>query len=71
MVDFICMALLELGGARIENYKMKNSCPLWDSNPVPSAYEANALTIALLRLISIEHLKVDYVLPESAIKIYL
>ena len=29
-----------------ENYKMKNSCPQWDSNPVPSAYEASALTIA-------------------------
>ena len=39
--------------------------------PVPSAYEANALTIALLDVISIEHLKVDHVLHECAIKIYL
>ena len=27
MVDFICMGLLDLWGARTENYKMKNSCP--------------------------------------------
>ena len=26
-----------------ENCKMKNSCPVWDSNPMPSAYEAKAL----------------------------
>ena len=50
---------------------MKNSCPQWDSNPVPSAYEANSLSIALLDLISIEHLKVERVLLECAIKIYL
>ena len=48
MVDFIC-----------ENYKMKNSRPQWDSNPVPFAYKANALTIALRDLISIKHLRVD------------
>ena len=47
--------------------KWKNYCPQWDSNPTPSAYEANALTIALLDLISIEHLKLDCVLPEFAI----
>ena len=42
MVDFICDGLLELYlGMRVENYKMKNSFPRWDSNPVPSAYEAN------------------------------
>ena len=27
MVDFICMGLLGLQGAKTENYKMKNSCP--------------------------------------------
>ena len=43
--------------------KMTNSCPQWDSNPEPSAYEANGLTIALLDLKSIEDLKVDRVLP--------
>ena len=26
MVDFICMGLLDLKGARTENYKMQNSC---------------------------------------------
>ena len=36
----------------IENCKMKNSCPQWVSYLVPSAYEANALTIALQDLIS-------------------
>ena len=56
--DFIYMGLLELQGARIENYKMQNSCLQWDSNPVPPTYEANALTIALRDLISIELLKV-------------
>ena len=27
------------------NYKMYNSCPLWDSNQGPFAYEANALLL--------------------------
>ena len=27
MVDFICMGKLGLQGSKIENYKMKNSCP--------------------------------------------
>ena len=33
----------------------------------PSAYEANLLSIALLDLISVEHLKVDRILSEFAI----
>ena len=32
---------------------MINSCPLWDSNPVPSAYEANSLGIAPIDQISV------------------
>ena len=56
MVDFIFEGVLELLGMRVENYKMKNSCPQWVSNPVPSAYEVNALTIAHIDLVSIEHL---------------
>ena len=33
-----------------ENYKMKKTCPQWDSNPGPSAYmyEAKPLGVALL-----------------------
>ena len=50
---------------------MKNSCPQRDSKLVPSVYEVNVLTIALLGLISNEHLKVDGILLECAIKIYL
>ena len=50
---------------------MKNSYPQWDSNPVTSAYEANALTIVLRDLMSIEHLQVDRILHECVIKIYL
>ena len=42
-----------------------------DSNPVPSTYEVNSLSFALLDLKSIEHLKVDRLLPEFAIQIYL
>ena len=71
MVDFICEDLLELWLPRTDNNKMKYSCPHYDSNPVPSAYEANALTIAQLDLISIEHLKVYRILPACAIEIYL
>ena len=37
---------------------MKNSCPQWDLNPGPSAYEANALSVELLELINHDHLKV-------------
>ena len=50
---------------------MRNSCPQGDSNPGPSAYKANSLSFALLVEISIEHLNVDRVLPECAIKINL
>ena len=46
---------------------MRNHCPRWNSNPISSAYEVNALTVALLDLISIEYLKVDRVLSEFAI----
>ena len=70
MVDFIYMGLLELRGARTENNKMKNSLPKGDSNPVPSAYEANSLSVALLDLISIGNLKVDHVLPWGTGKKY-
>ena len=59
MVDFICMGLLDLFGTRTENYKMKNSCPQWDSNPGPSAYAANALSVELSELINIDHLRVS------------
>ena len=36
----------------------ENSCPQWESNLVPSAYEANALGVELSELINIDHLKV-------------
>ena len=39
MVDFSCFGILDLFGTRTEHYKMKNSCPQWESNPGPSAYE--------------------------------
>ena len=55
---------LELLGARVEN-----SCSQWDFNPVPSAYEANALAAVLLELMSIEHFKVDSVLPDFDINL--
>ena len=58
MVDFICMGLLDLLGTQTENYKMKLPCPQWDSDPGPSAYKANALSVALLELITLDHVKV-------------
>ena len=64
MIDFICMGLLDLWGARNEYYKMKNSYPQWDSNPVLSGYETNLLSVALLDQISIEHLDIGRVFPE-------
>ena len=35
MLDFICMGPVDLPGAhrKRQNYKMKNSCHVWDSNP--------------------------------------
>ena len=45
-------------------YEMNKSCPQQNSDTVPSVYEANALTIALLELMYVEHLKLDRVLPE-------
>ena len=35
-----------------------NSCPHWDLNPEPSVFEAIALSVELLELINIDHLKV-------------
>ena len=40
---------------------MKNPCPLWDSNPGPSAYEAKAQP-RLRGLISVDGIKVHLVL---------
>ena len=51
----------------MRNYKMKNSCPLWDWNPGPSASEANSLSVSLQVEIYIDHLNVDRVLPKFAI----
>ena len=59
MVDFICMGLLDLRWARTENYKIKNSCPQWDSNQGPSAYDASTLSVELLELINVDYLKVN------------
>ena len=56
-------------GSRI--IKWKKPCPQWDLILVPSAYEANALSNALLDLIYCEHLEVDRVLPEWTMEIYL
>ena len=67
MVDFLCKVLLKLWETRVKNYRMENSCQLWDLTPVSSAYEANALSIALLDLIFIKHLKVDHAVPEYVI----
>ena len=48
MVDFIYMVLLDLLRVQTDNYKIKNSCPQWDTYPGPSAYEAKSLSVALL-----------------------
>ena len=41
-VDFICMVLLGLQGAKTENYKMKNSGPYRDSNSRPLIFKSSA-----------------------------
>ena len=61
VVDFICMGLLE---RELQNEK---NAHFWIRIRLTSVYEANSLTIALLDLIYIEHLKIDHVLPELAI----
>ena len=45
MAEFICLGLLDLWWAQTKNYKMNNTCPKWDLNPGPSAYEANVLSV--------------------------
>ena len=71
MVDFICKGLLGLSGMRVGITKWKILARSGIRTLVPSAYKANTLTIVLLDLISIEHLKVDQNSPECHIKIYL
>ena len=44
-VDFICMSLLGLQGAKTEDCKMKNSCQYRDSNSRPLILKSNALSI--------------------------
>ena len=59
MVDFLfAWAYLTCEEREPRVKKMKNSCPQWDSNLGPSAYEANAPSVELLELINIDHLKV-------------
>ena len=64
MVDYICMGLHDLFGTRTENYKMKNSFLQLDSNPGPSTYEANALSVWAIRADKYRSPKGDRVLPE-------
>ena len=53
IVDFICMDLIELQGTQSKpNVQNDKSCPQWDSNPLSSAYKANALSITPQQLIS-------------------
>ena len=46
----------------IENHKMKNNYYFsqWDSHPVPSTHEVDALAIALRSLISVDWLKCKF-----------
>ena len=46
---------------RTENFKMKNYCPQWGLKPGSFTYEANTLSVELLELINIDHLKVTKV----------
>ena len=45
MVDFICMGKLGLQVVKTENYKLKNYCPLRDSNSRPLILKSSALSI--------------------------
>ena len=63
MVDFICMDVLELQGAKTENYKMKNSCPKRDTNSRPLNHKATTVTVRLSDPIYFQQFKtqpVDY-----------
>ena len=63
IVYLICIGLFELSGVRTDNSKTRKYCLQMDSKPLPSAYGATALTIALLYVdqVSIEQLKADRV----------
>ena len=54
IVDFICMGLLEMQGARSENYKMKNSCLQRDSNSRPLGCEVTTDAIRQWDLIQVK-----------------
>ena len=60
------MGLLDLWGARTENYKIKILAQ--DLKPEPSAYDANLQSVATRADIYIEHLNISRVLLELAIK---
>ena len=57
MVDFICMGILELQGAKTQNYKMTNSCPQRDSNSRSLIYKATTVTVRLSGLIHYQQFK--------------
>ena len=60
-VYFICVGIVELWSTRSkQNYKIKKSCPQWDSNPVPSAKGADALTIVLYIRLDGKYFKVNF-----------
>ena len=68
MVDFICKGLLDMWWARTENYKMKNSCQHWDSNPGPSACKRSERAKRwTIRADKYRSPKGERILPECAI----
>ena len=69
MVDLICMRLLDLWETRTKNYKMENSWQQWDSDLGDSTYEANELSVDLLELIYIDHLKVAALYTSVLLKV--
>ena len=65
IIDFICMDLHELRGARSENYKLKYSCPQRNSNPRPLDFEATTKSTRLRYLIN-KNITVVYLYYKSS-----
>ena len=68
MVDFILHGLTRPVRTANRECKIETSCPQWDSNPGPSAYEDDLLSVVLLYEIYTKHLNVDRVLPACMLK---
>ena len=70
LISFVLTCLRCQPREESENYKMKNSCPQRDSNPLPLVYKSGALT-DWIRCISVKVKAHPWVMDNNCLKYYI